>query len=72
MHLRHVGVNGLEAEILLGLEVVVEGALWRLRRLEERGDSQVEVAMAQQHRHSLSEELLSGIGRHQIRIDRSV
>jgi hypothetical protein len=49
VHARHVGVEDLEREILLVLEVMVERALRDVRLFEQRLDAEAVVAVLQQH-----------------------
>jgi hypothetical protein len=70
--LLHVQVDDLQAEVVLRLEVVVERALWNLRRLEHRRDAEVVVAVPQEHRHALLEKLLLGVDGHRGLISRPV
>lgn len=65
VHLQHVEVDAREAELLLGPEVVIEGALRDLGRLEQRLDAEVVVAALEEHGHARLEQAISGrFGRH--------
>ncbi len=64
VNFRHVEVDHLQAEILLGFEVVVEGTLRDLRRLEHFGDAHGVIALPQEQGHALLEQLLLGIDCH--------
>lgn len=56
--LLHVEVEDLQAEVLLAGEMMVEGAFRDDRGLQERGEAEIVVAMAQQHGLTLLEQLL--------------
>src|SRR4029078_1732955 len=60
MDLRHIGIDDLEGEILLVLEVMIERALGRCRRVQQRLNSQVVVAVLQKHAQSGLDQPLLG------------
>ncbi len=62
--LLEIQVDHLQAEVFLRLEVVIEGTLGDVRRLEQRGDAQVVIAVAQQHAHALLEKLVARVVGH--------
>ena len=64
MHLRHVGVDDLQREVLLVLEVVVEGAFGNPRFREQGFDAQPVVAALQQHPEPRLDQVLLGLMGH--------
>lgn len=56
----HVGVDDLEREILLVLEVMIERALRSSRRVQQRLNTKVVVAVPQKHRQANLDQALLG------------
>ena len=76
VHPLHVPVDDLEREVLLVLEVMVEGALRGARRREQGLDAEIVVAVLQEHGQARIEQALLGrmhrLHCHSIGTDRSL